>query len=191
MPGANKYRTESISDFLDTLTHMQFFKKANKRTVHVFLAFIGIVLLAYVYQCGFNKVCGSRIVERVVRNEKEIILPRGSVYVEIVETPKSRAQGLSERKRLAEDEGMLFVFEHPGKYGFWMKDMLFSIDMVWIDEAGVVVHIERNVSPETYSKQTPPQTFVNTPDAKYVLELASGGAEKFGLYLGSKVKIGE
>lgn len=86
---------------------------------------------------------------------------------------------------------MLFVFDVPGKYGFWMKDMRFPIDMVWISQDGTVVHIEREVSPSTYFDFNPPKTFVNTPDAKYVLEMASGTSEKYGLYLGTKVGIGE
>lgn len=158
------------------------------------LVITGIALfitLGYGYTCGLQKTCGSSVVEKIVRNGKKITLPKGEVYAEIVDTPQSRAQGLSERKGLAEDEGMLFVFEHPGKYGFWMKDMLFSIDIVWISEDGTVVHVEHSVTPETYSKNTSPQTFINTPDAKYVLELASGRADAFGLYLGTKVKIGE
>lgn len=128
--------------------------------------------------------------EKSIRSGKEIILPQGKVYVEIADTPALRAQGLSGRKGLAEGRGMLFVFQYPGRYGFWMKDMLFPIDIVWISGDGTVVHVEREVIPETYSKSVP-QTFINTPDAKYVLELAVGQSEKFGLFLGTKVKIGE
>lgn len=165
--------------------------KFTTKVTYVFLALFSILFISYGYQCGLNKICGAGGVEKIVRSGKKVNLPKGEIYAEVVDTPQSRAQGLSGRKGLAEDEGMLFVFDHPGKYGFWMKDMLFSIDMVWISVDGTVVHIERNVTPETYSKHTPPQTFVNAPDAKYVLELASGVSEKLGVYLGSKVILGE
>jgi uncharacterized membrane protein (UPF0127 family) len=79
---------------------------------------------------------------------------------------------------------MLFIFDKPGKYGFWMKDMLFSIDMVWVSEDGLVVNVERNVTPESY-----PKAFINTIDAKYVLEVDKGSAATYGMYIGSKVEI--
>lgn len=150
-----------------------------------------LIVLAYGYRCGLQKVCGMGLIERVIRSEKVIMLPQGQIYAEIADTPASREQGLSGRSKLNEDEGMLFVFDVPGKYGFWMKDMNFPIDMIWVSEDGTVVHVEREISPSTYFDFNPPQTFVNTPDAKYVLEMASGASEKYGLYLGTKVGIEE
>jgi uncharacterized membrane protein (UPF0127 family) len=167
------------------------FNQKQRKTFGVVLSVVALFVLAYGYRCGLQKVCGSSLVEKVVRNGKEITLPQGKVHAEVANTPASRAQGLSGRSGLSSDEGMLFVFDHSGKYGFWMKDMLFSIDIVWINEDGVVVHVVHNATPASYFVTNPPQTFMNTPDARYVLELASGQAEKFGLYLGTKVKIGE
>jgi uncharacterized membrane protein (UPF0127 family) len=158
------------------------------------IAVIGIVLLvvlAYGYRCGLQKVCASGLMEKVVRSGSELTFPKGKIYAEVVDTPASREQGLSGRSELKDDEGMLFIFEHPGKYGFWMKDMTFPIDIIWINQDGVVVHIEREVTPDSYFNFNPPKTFVNTPEAKYVLELANGGSEKYGIYLGTKVSIGE
>lgn len=164
--------------------------RKQKETVIAF-AILSLVVIAYGYQCTWNKVCGMKVVERVVRNGKEIVLPHGTIYAEVADTPQSRAQGLSGRTGLKEDEGMLFVFDQPGKYGFWMKDMLFPIDMVWISADGTVVYVEQNISPDTYFNSEPPQTFVNEASAKYVLELSANQAEKYGLYLGAKVRIGE
>ncbi len=79
-----------------------------------------------------------------------------------------------------------FVFDAPGRYGFWMKDMAFPLDIVWINQNGVVVNIERDLTPESYNQK---KTFINQADASYVLEVNAGMAAKFGLYLGSKVKI--
>jgi uncharacterized membrane protein (UPF0127 family) len=163
----------------------------QKKTFGILLSITALIVLAYGYRCGVQKTCGSSVVEKVVRSGKEIVLPQGKVFAEVVDTPASRAQGLSGRSGLSLDEGMLFVFDHSGKYGFWMKDMLFPIDIVWINEEGVVVHVVHDATPASYFVTNPPQTFINTPDAKYVLELASGQAEKYGLYLGTKVKIGE
>lgn len=159
----------------------------DKKVVYLLLIAIAIGLGTYAYYCGFQKVCKSSLVEQVVRQDVELTLPKGDIVAEVVDTPQARAKGLSGRSELDDDEGMLFIFDHSGKYGFWMKDMKFSIDIVWINEEGTVVHIERHASPESYFDHDPPQTFVNEPDAKYVLELADGNAEKYGLYLGTKV----
>jgi uncharacterized membrane protein (UPF0127 family) len=67
-----------------------------------------------------------------------------------------------------------------------MKDMKFSLDIVWINQNGVVVWVERNVTPESY-----PSVFMNQADASYVLEMSAGLSEEFGVYLGTKVKITE
>ena len=55
----------------------------------------------------------------------------GEVRVEIVETEAERQRGLSGRKEMGEDEGMLFVFDYPARHEFWMKEMLFDLDFVW------------------------------------------------------------
>jgi uncharacterized membrane protein (UPF0127 family) len=81
---------------------------------------------------------------------------------------------------------MLFIFEKPGRYGFWMKDMLFPLDIIWINQNGIVVNVERGVTPETYKEK---KIYINQADASYVLEINAGLSEKFGLYIGSKVKI--
>lgn len=104
------------------------------------------------------------------------------ISVEIADTSEERAQGLSGRERLALGTGMLFVFDEPGIYGFWMKDMNFPIDIVWIDEKGRVVGVERDARPETF-----PQAFYPPSEVLYVLELNSGVAAELGIDIGSRV----
>src|SRR3989344_1383831 len=89
--------------------------------------------------------------------------------VEVADTDIERAQGLSGRVIPEEGHGMLFVFPEPGLYGFWMKNMRFSIDIVWLDEEFKVIDIEQNVEPETF-----PQTFYPPIPIKYVVEVSSG-----------------
>jgi uncharacterized membrane protein (UPF0127 family) len=82
---------------------------------------------------------------------------------------------------------MLFVFEKEGRYGFWMKDMQFPIDIVWISSSGLVVQIVEHARPEDY----PDTTYINTIAAAYVLELREGDIARYGIKVGSRVKIGE
>ena len=91
------------------------------------------------------------------------------VSVEISNTNDLRAIGLSGRKSLGEREGMLFIFEESDAFGFWMKDMNFSIDIVWINDLMQVVGMEENVSPDTF-----PKIFYPPVPIRYVLELPSG-----------------
>lgn len=161
-----------------------FFTKHKKTAVFVivFMAFVSIIIA--VPKCLTTKVCGSSILDRAVRDSMEIVAPRGVVVAEVVDTIQSRELGLSWRRGMKDDHGMLFIFPFPGKYGFWMKDMRFPIDMIWINKQGVVVHIVENASPEDFPKQ-----YVNGPDALYVLELNANKAREYGIYLGVKLDI--
>lgn len=161
----------------------------RNRVVWITVAVLAVALLPVGYRCAIQKTCRVGTLEKAVRSEASVQLPLGTIYAEVVDTPASRAQGLSGRRGLGEKEGMLFIFDHPGRYGFWMKDMLFPIDIIWINTDGVVVHVERNVSPSSYAVTNPPQTFINEPDARYVLEVAAGQADKLGAHLGTGVKI--
>jgi hypothetical protein len=81
---------------------------------------------------------------------------------------------------------MLFVFDTPGRYGFWMKNMKFSIDILWLDSEETVVHIAENVPPcqdDTCPVLMPPS------DARYVLEIPSGEAAKSGIIISEKAKF--
>lgn len=105
------------------------------------------------------------------------------VRVEIADSDRERSLGLSGREILEPGSGMLFVFDAPGLYGFWMNDMKFPIDIIWINEEALVVWIERNVRPETY-----PNKFAPPEPAKYVLEVPAGFADLHKITIGSVVQ---
>lgn len=155
------------------------------RNILLVVAYIALFFSSmYGFRCFMTKVCDSVIIDKFVRSDLTILMPKGALEVELANTEASRTLGLSGRHAMRDDEGMLFVFETPGRYGFWMKDMEFPLDIVWINENGIVVSIERNVAADSY-----PKAFINQSDASYVLEINAGQAERFGLYMGSKVKM--
>jgi uncharacterized membrane protein (UPF0127 family) len=94
------------------------------------------------------------------------------VTVEVADTPALRVQGLSGRAPFSDDEGMLFVFPEDGDLPIWMKDMNFALDIIWIDQAGRIVHIEPSVQPDSY-----PRIYKAGTPARYVLELRAGFAD--------------
>ncbi len=102
-----------------------------------------------------------------------------TITVELATTSASRARGLSGRDRLEPDTGMLFVFPRDGMPAFWMKDMRFSLDILWLDAAGTIVTIRDGVTPESF-----PASFSPSGASRYVLELPAGYAAAHGFSVG-------
>ncbi len=114
----------------------------------------------------------------------KIVLAGNSVHVTMAETPEKREQGLSGITGLAPETGMLFVFPTSGNYGFWMKDMLFSIDILWLANDGTVIYVKEEARPESY-----PNVFTPEKPTRYVLELPSGYVHEHHIKLGDKAAI--
>jgi hypothetical protein len=104
--------------------------------------------------------------------------------VEVAATSAQQESGLSGRAGLATGTGMLFVFPQPAEVGFWMKDMRFSLDIIFADKDGVIVTIHPNLSPETY-----PALFGPTAPAQYVLEVPAGFAQAHAIAIGQKIVL--
>ena len=104
--------------------------------------------------------------------------------VELAITPAERARGLMFREHLAENTGMLFIFENKGRHAFWMKNTLIPLDIIWIDENKEVVFIAANAQPckEGFCKSITP-----AGNAKYVLELNANTTDNIGLSIGDNV----
>ena len=69
------------------------------------------------------------------------------VEIEFATTPEERTIGLMNRTNIPENSGMLFIFDVEGIHKFWMKNTLVPLDMIWLDEKGRIIHIEKNVMP--------------------------------------------
>lgn len=113
-----------------------------------------------------------------------VLIGSTTVAVEIADTYEARMQGLSGRSALPQGSGMLFVFEREGEWGIWMKDMQFSIDIIWADTDGRVVSVAHKVSPETY-----PNAFYPAKPARYVLEVPAGFAASRGIVEGVSLVV--
>jgi uncharacterized membrane protein (UPF0127 family) len=81
----------------------------------------------------------------------------------------AQEKGLGDRTNLPDNEGMLFVFSNQAIRCFWMKDMHFPLDIIWLSSAKKVVAIRQNVYPSTY-----PSSFCPYETAQYVIELKAG-----------------
>ena len=102
--------------------------------------------------------------------------------VEVADDPRERAKGLMFVEELAEDQGMLFVYERPQPVAFWMRNTLIPLDMLFLGEDGVVNHIHENAIP---LDETP----IPGGDAiRYVLEVPGGTVDRLGLAVGDELR---
>jgi uncharacterized membrane protein (UPF0127 family) len=101
-------------------------------------------------------------------------------------TPEERKKGLMFRENLDPEKGMLFIFEEEGRHGFWMKNTLIPLDIIWINGNKEVVFINKNTQP---CKEDACPIIEPTEDAKYVLEMNESFSEKIGLSVGNKIHI--
>jgi uncharacterized protein len=107
--------------------------------------------------------------------------------LEIADTPAAQQKGLSGRDSLAQDQGMLFVFDKADYYSFWMKNMKFPIDIIFI-RGDKIVSISKNaVAPKSADASLP----IYKPEAPVdkVLEINSGLSDKHNIKKGDKVEI--
>lgn len=163
------------------------FSQINSKRAIAILAFKIAVLVALymfvsVYTLPVYQTVKAFVQERFTPHTKVIVIGNTAITVEVADTYEKRAQGLSGRKQLKEKTGMFFVFDEPQKYGFWMKDMNFAIDIIWFDEYGEIIHILSDVQPETY-----PETFSPPSAALFVLEVPAGFAKERDMKVGDKI----
>ena len=117
------------------------------------------------------------------------VLPDGfEVAVEVASDPDTRARGLMFRTSVPEGRGMLFLFTESGVHSFWMKNTLVPLDIIWIDERGLVVDVQAHVPP---CEADPCPSYEPAGDSRYVLELGAGQAERHGVYPRAMIRMRE
>lgn len=109
-----------------------------------------------------------------------------TLQAEVADTAVKRQSGLMFRKSLPQDHGMLFIFEQPDFYRFWMKNCLFPIDMIWLDQNKRIVSVTSNAPP---CLSDPCPTYQPASKALYVIETVAGFANENGLRPGMEVKF--
>lgn len=110
---------------------------------------------------------------------------KDEVKVDIVTTPEAQFQGLSGRKSLCANCGMLFKFDDKAKRTFVMRNMKFPLDILWISD-GIIVGAEENVKPEGEKYLT---EYISPLPVNNVLELPAGYVARHGLALGARFEL--
>lgn len=102
----------------------------------------------------------------------KITIGNKSYQVSLAKTEEEQMTGLQGVHTLPEDEGVLFVFEEPGEVGFWMKDTLIPLDIIYINDDDEVIAVEQGTPGD--------ETILEHPDVKYVLEVNKDSGVKIG-----------
>ncbi|MDR3559740.1 MAG: DUF192 domain-containing protein [Candidatus Pacebacteria bacterium] len=131
-----------------------------------------VVLLAL--SLGLFFIAGNNAATVVINGQK--------FSASLATTPAERQKGLGDRDSLCRNCAMLFKFEKKGDYMFWMKDMRFDLDIIWIAD-GKIVYIAKDISHEALNTIDP-----KTP-ADNVLEINAGLAERYGFKIGDAISI--
>lgn len=136
-----------------------------------------------------DSTLAERIAIEVGSNDKDPILVSigdTRILIDLAVTNFEKEKGLGGRFFLSDNNGLLFVYEKEGFPAIWMKNMIFPIDIVWLDSQFRIVHVEKNISPNTY-----PSAFRTDLPAKYVLELNAGFLDLHDIHIGNELKLVE
>ncbi|MBX4188500.1 DUF192 domain-containing protein [Candidatus Saccharibacteria bacterium] len=130
-----------------------------------------------------NTICG------MYRNDVNISINGRVFKTEQAKSSKEFTTGLGGRACIPEDRAMLFAFSRPSQYKFWMKDMKFPIDIIWISSDRKIAGIETNVQPSSYYSKLP--YFINDPKhpAQFVIEVKANTSTELNMQLGNTVTL--
>jgi uncharacterized membrane protein (UPF0127 family) len=114
------------------------------------------------------------------RHPVTLTLGNQAITLDQAASELAKHRGLGGRDSMPQNRGMLFSFTEADTYCFWMKNMRFPLDIIWVNSHNEVVSIEHNVSPDTY-----PETFCPSEPAQYVIELNAGQAQLHDIKVGA------
>lgn len=139
----------------------------------ILLIFSGIILLA------INKNSSLP--------QSKVTIDNHTFSVEVATTSAQQQEGLSGRASLPKDQGMLFVFKTAARYPFWMKDMKFPLDMIFINNNKIVDIIQNIPAPKNGETNLPIYT-PSEPDNQ-TLEINAGLSKSYGFKKDDAVKV--
>ncbi len=162
----------------------------------VFLFIIICLLGAFVYFVGIPYVqnfqtntLSKQIAIEISSNEKKPILTSfgtTTILLNLAVTNFEKERGLGGNFFLSNSNGMLFVYDRVGYPAIWMKNMIFPIDIIWLNSDFRIVDVEKNISPITY-----PTAFRPDLPAQYVLEVNAGFFDLHNIQIGDTLKLAE
>ena len=145
---------------------------------------IGIVVGLFIM--GFILVQNGSIDTSSLHNRlvlKTVKIDNLALHVRVAKTPAEHTASLNNIRAIPQNEGMLFVFDTDGRYGISTTNMLFPVDLLWLDSGGTILDAQTNVAP---GLRDPVQTKVF---ARYVLMVNAGTMERDDIIVRSSVDM--
>ncbi|HVZ67184.1 MAG TPA: DUF192 domain-containing protein [Patescibacteria group bacterium] len=152
-----------------------------KKVILVYIVLIIVVVLLVVVRNGGNLLS---FLPKGASNATATVNGK-TIHLFLAKSEKDREKGLSGRKSLDTNQGMLFIFDKKDKPGFWMRDMLFPLDIIYLDD-NTVVYIVKNAPASTGQTDNLTIYYPDQP-ANYVLELNAGKTDELGISKGTKI----
>ncbi|HEV8413204.1 MAG TPA: DUF192 domain-containing protein [Bryobacteraceae bacterium] len=129
--------------------------------------------------------CGPKTTGEGELNTTEITFPNGrAVLAETMRQQVDQMRGMMFRDSLAKDRGMLFVHPSEMNVPYWMYQVRIPLDIIWMDHQRRIVEISANTAACTAKSSHDCPSYGGNEKARYVLELAGGGAALYGLKVG-------
>ena len=146
---------------------------------------LGEALVYFSYE--HNKISSKNYLATVQPQQSAVVINNAKVFVTRAVTAAEVTKGLSGTPNLPTDHGMLFIFKSADHYRFWMPDMNFPLDIIWIGADRKVVDISKNVPP--LADKTKPVYYRPIVPAKYVLEVNAGWSDAHGIAPGEDAQF--
>jgi uncharacterized membrane protein (UPF0127 family) len=156
--------------------------------------FAGFLFLTRFSLINSNQIAGLATIPFLQNQTKKgsVKIENQGIKVDIADNVTLQTKGLSGRSILNENEGMLFVFPDNKIRYFWMKDMLFPIDIIWITKEGKIVDIEKNApKPEANTPDYKLPIYTSPEPVSYVLEVNAGFSERHNIAANDIVQINQ
>lgn len=115
---------------------------------------------------------------------RDVSIAGHDFHLAVADTNAKRTRGLAAYATLPDNTGMIFTGLNPDQLSFWMKDMHYPIDILWVNSDDEVVFIESSLAPDTY-----PHVYQNPLDlpASYVIELPAGTCKRYNITPGTVI----
>lgn len=163
----------------------------QKKLLIISLSVLSIAIAILVFGSSGTNTYIAQSVSRDLEKNVEVADTRPYVVVNdvtipvlVADTNALRVKGLSGMPSLPLNEGMFFIFTNPDQYRFWMPDMNFPIDIIWIAD-GKIIEIEHNVSNAFDPKH--PVFYMPPSPIRHVLEVNAGFSKAQGIQVGDTI----
>jgi len=163
--------------------------KKDKWSIPILLMFAGLIVLLIVFSDAFVTNTEDETNEQLA---VVTFLPTNSTSVvitcELASSHEERLMGLMFRAKLSADEGMLFAYEYPHNVSFWMKNVLIPLDIIFLDESGIVINVEEadveiDVPDENLG------SYCSAGPVLWVVEINQGLCKLYGIDVGTNISI--